>query len=117
MSDKKPTSSLGLTLGDLPPETVDNIFAGLSWEAESRHGLSMRAAVVATFAAARVEAEMMNDEGLSVRDRLKAAEQFKSGFVDICKMVHSAPRNPLRVIDAKATERVPDALEKLYGEG
>jgi hypothetical protein len=117
MSDKDPTSSLGLTLGDLPPETVDNIFAGLSWEAESRHGLSMRAAVVATFAAARVEAEMMNDEGMSARDRLKAAEQFKSGFMKICEMVHAPPKGPLRMVDAKVTDRVPDALEKLYGEG
>lgn len=113
MSDK---GTLGLSLGDLPAEAVDAIFAGLSWEAESRHGLAMRAAVVAAFAAARVEAEVMNSEDVSVRDRLKAADQFKSGFIDLCKMVHTTPKAPLRVIGGE-TAQIPEALEELYGEG
>ncbi len=41
---------------------MDSMFAGLAWEAERDHGVSVRALVAATFAASKVEAEIMSDE-------------------------------------------------------
>ena len=49
------TVTLGIKLGNLPQSTVDAMFAGLAWEAERDHGVSVRAVVAATFAAAKIE--------------------------------------------------------------
>jgi hypothetical protein len=111
--------TLGIRLGNLPQGTVDSIFAGLSWEAERDHGLAVRAAVAATFASAKVEAEIMSDEGVSARDRLKAAQQFKDGFVEVCKMVIEPPKKKViashRDVDGE-DPTVSGALEELYGQ-
>jgi hypothetical protein len=110
-------TSLNLRLGSLPPETVDAMFAGLSWEAEKMHGLSVRAAVAATFASARVEADIMTDERISARDRLKAAQQFKEGFIGACRLVTSADTKSARTIHALSDDAsVPAALEQLYAD-
>ena len=83
--------TLGIELGNLPQSTVDAMFAGLAWEAERDHGVSVRAVVAATFAAAKVEAEIMSDDSLSPKDRLMASKQFKDGFRDACRLVCSEP--------------------------
>ena len=108
--------SLGIQLGDLPRSTVDAMFAGLSWEAESGHGLSVKAAVAAVFASARVEAEIMADTNVQPRDRLLAAKQFKQGFMEACRMV-SEPVTPklVRAVPSEDTS-IPTALENLYAD-
>ena len=75
-------SALGLRLGALPPAVVDVMFAGLVSEAEKVHGASVRTAIAASFASARVEAEIMEDPEVPPRERLKAAAQFRDGFAD-----------------------------------
>jgi len=112
--------SLGISLGNLPAETVDAMFAGLAWEAERNHGLSVRAVVAATFAAAKVESQIMADGDVGVRDRLQAAKQFKAGFHDACRLVMDEP--PVhRVVKIDSGGQavdmsVPAALEALYGD-
>ena len=110
--------TLGIKLGSLPVSTVDAMFAGLAWEAERDHGVSVRALVAATFVAAQVEAEVMSDADMEPRDRLLAAKQFKEGFRDACRAVCAEP-----VIRKRATilsdnkdgdPSVPSALERLY---
>jgi hypothetical protein len=111
--------SLGIRLGALPQSTVDTMFAGLSWEAERDHGLSVRAAVAATFASAKVEAEIMADDTIAPRDRLKAAQQFKEGFVEVCKMVCEPPKKKVitshRISEDGVEPSVPSALAEMYG--
>tara|TARA_R110000764_G_scaffold1476_1_gene5865 strand:+ start:50 stop:418 length:369 start_codon:yes stop_codon:yes gene_type:complete len=109
-------ASLDLRLGTLPPETVDAMFAGLSWEAERTHGLAVRAVVASTFASAKVEADIMSDESVSARDRLKAAQQFKEGFLGACRLVMTADtRSTMTVRSVSDDNSVPAALEQLYG--
>jgi len=89
----------------------------LSWEADKTSDLSVRAAVVATFAAARVEAEMMSDEEISPKMRLQAAKQFKEGFVSASKLVGEAMTSRTRrrsPVSAEAASTVPEALASLY---
>tara|TARA_R110002020_G_scaffold460526_1_gene679078 strand:+ start:504 stop:887 length:384 start_codon:yes stop_codon:yes gene_type:complete len=108
--------SLGIQLGDLPRSTVDAMFAGLSWEAESGHGLSVKAAVAAVFASARVEAEIMADTNVQPRDRLLAAKQFKQGFMEACRMVSEPVTTKLvRAVPSEDTS-IPTALENLYAD-
>jgi len=110
-------TSLNMRLGTLPPETVDTMFAGLSWEAEKNHGLAVRAAVAATFASASVEADIMADESVGPRDRLKAAQQFKEGFIGACRLVMGADAKSARMIHALPDDAsVPTALEQLYAD-
>lgn len=108
--------SLDLRLGTLPPETVDAMFAGLSWEAERTHGLAVRAVVASTFASAKVEADIMSDESVSARDRLKAAQQFKEGFLGACRLVMTTEaKSTVTVRSVSDDNSVPAALEQLYG--
>jgi hypothetical protein len=108
--------SLGIQLGHLPQSTVDAMFAGLSWEAESGHGLSVKAAVAAVFASATVEAEIMADANVQPRDRLLAAKQFKQGFMEACRLVSEpAPARVVRAVPSEDTS-VPTALENLYAD-
>ena len=117
--DKLEAITLGIKLGNLPQATVDSMFAGLAWEAERDHGVSVRAVVAATFAAAKVEAEIMGDESLSPKDRLMASKQFKDGFRDACRLVCSEPLHksvrPM-VMDKQEDTSLPTALEKMYGD-
>lgn len=122
MSEKKDDSlekvTLGIKLGSLPQSTVDSMFAGLSWEAERDHGVSVRAMVAATFAAAKVEAEIMSDNNMSAKDRLLASKQFKEGFREACRIVCSEPLHknvrPM-VMNKDEDTSLPSALEKMYG--
>ena len=110
--------TLGIKLGSLPQSTVDAMFAGLAWEAERDHGVSVRALVAATFAAAKVEAEIMSDESLSAKDRLMASKQFKDGFRDACRLVCSEPLHKTvrpTVMSKEEDTSLPSALEKMYG--
>lgn len=109
--------TLGIKLGNLPQSTVDTMFAGLAWEAEKDHGLSTRAMVAATFAAAKIEAEIMSDEEQSAKDRLLAAKQFKEGFREACRIVSSEPLHirPTMVMNKNEDTSLPNALEKMYG--
>ncbi len=111
--------TLGIKLGNLPESTVDAMFAGLAWEAERDHGAATRALVAATFAAARVEAEIMSDVNHLTKDRLMAAKQFKEGFREACKAVNTDPvtrkRATFVVGDDDADPSVPSALERMYG--
>tara|TARA_R110002020_G_scaffold435862_3_gene646085 strand:- start:222 stop:626 length:405 start_codon:yes stop_codon:yes gene_type:complete len=116
-------SALGLRLGALPPAVVDVMFAGLVSEAEKVHGASVRTAIAASFASARVEAEIMEDPDVPPRERLKAASQFRDGFADACRLVSGASSrlsSPKRAAGASSTHcespAVPDALDALYGE-
>jgi len=113
--DSTEGASLGLRLGTLPPETVDAMFAGLSWEAERGHGLAVRAVVASTFASAKVEADIMSDESVSARDRLKAAQQFKEGFLGVCRLVMDADGSAVSVRAVSDDNSIPAALEQLYG--
>lgn len=117
--DKLEAITLGIKLGNLPQATVDSMFAGLAWEAERDHGVSVRAVVAATFAAAKVEAEIMGDESLSPKDRLMASKQFKDGFRDACRLVCSEPVHKAvrpMVLDKQEDTSLPTALEKMYGD-
>ena len=112
------TVTLGIKLGNLPQSTVDAMFAGLAWEAERDHGVSVRAVVAATFAAAKVEAEIMSDSNLSPKDRLMASKQFKDGFRDACRLICSEPlHKSIRpsVVSGEEDTSLPSALEKMYG--
>lgn len=116
-------SALGLRLGALPPAVVDVMFAGLVSEAEKVHGASVRTAIAASFASARVEAEIMEDPEIPPRERLKAAAQFRDGFADACKLVSGASQrshSPSRAAGASSAHfdepAVPEALDALYGE-
>tara|TARA_R110000824_G_scaffold22811_1_gene82968 strand:+ start:608 stop:985 length:378 start_codon:yes stop_codon:yes gene_type:complete len=123
LSKKKDDSlnkvTLGIRLGNLPESTVDSMFAGLAWEAERNHGVSVRAMVAATFAASKVEAEIMSDDTLSARDRLMASKQFKDGFREACRTVCSEPINRTRpsvVMNKEEDTSLPSALERMYGD-
>ena len=111
--------TLGIKLGNLPESAVDAMFAGLAWQAERDHGAATRALVAATFAAAKVEAEIMSDVNHLTKDRLMAAKQFKEGFREACKAVTSDPINRKRasivVGDSDSDPSVPSALERMYG--
>jgi hypothetical protein len=110
--------TLGIKLGSLPQSTVDAMFAGLAWEAERDHGVSVRAVVAATFAAAKVEAEIMSDASMSAKDRLLASKQFKDGFRDACRLICSEPvHKSVRpsVMGKEEDTSLPSALEKMYG--
>tara|TARA_R100001463_G_scaffold7448_2_gene23456 strand:+ start:2935 stop:3312 length:378 start_codon:yes stop_codon:yes gene_type:complete len=112
------TVTLGIKLGNLPESTVDAMFAGLAWEAERDHGVSVRAVVAATFAAAKVEAEIMSDSDLSPKDRLMASKQFKDGFRDACRLICSEPLHKSvrpSVVSSEEDTSLPSALEKMYG--
>jgi len=112
------TVTLGIKLGNLPQSTVDTMFAGLAWEAERDHGVSVRAVVAATFAAAKIEAEIMSDSDLSPKDRLMASKQFKDGFRDACRLICSEPlHKSIRpsVVSSEEDTSLPSALEKMYG--
>jgi len=112
------TVTLGIKLGNLPQSTVDTMFAGLAWEAERDHGVSVRAVVAATFAAAKIEAEIMSDSNLSPKDRLMASKQFKDGFRDACRLICSEPlHKSIRhsVVSSEEDTSLPSALEKMYG--
>jgi hypothetical protein len=112
------TLTLGIKLGNLPQSTVDTMFAGLAWEAERDHGVSVRAVVVATFAAAKVEAEIMSDTSMTAKDRLMASKQFKDGFRDACRLICSEPlHKSIRpsVVSSEEDTSLPSALEKMYG--
>ncbi len=122
LSKKKPDElekvTLGIKLGDLPQSTVDAMFAGLAWEAERDHGVSVRAVVAATFAAAKVEAEIMSDTSMSAKDRLMASKQFKDGFKDACRLICSEPLHKTirpTVMSKEEDTSLPTALEKMYG--
>tara|TARA_R100001594_G_scaffold95443_1_gene129750 strand:- start:7735 stop:8112 length:378 start_codon:yes stop_codon:yes gene_type:complete len=117
-NDKLEKVTLGIELGNLPQSTVDAMFAGLAWEAERDHGVSVRAVVAATFAAAKVEAEIMSDDSLSPKDRLMASKQFKDGFRDACRLVCSEPIHKMigpSVVSKEEDTSLPSALEKMYG--
>jgi|TARA_R100001594_G_scaffold14629_1_gene31133 hypothetical protein len=111
--------TLGIRLGSLPESTVDAMFAGLAWQAERDHGAATRALVAATFAAARIEAEIMSDNNHLTKDRLTAAKQFKEGFREACSLVNKEPINRKRasivVGEDEADPSVPSALERMYG--
>ncbi len=111
--------TLGIRLGSLPESTVDAMFAGLAWQAERDHGAATRALVAATFAAARIEAEIMSDNNHLTKDRLTAAKQFKEGFREACGLVNKEPINRKRasivVGEDEADPSVPSALERMYG--
>ncbi len=110
--------TLGIKLGSLPQSTVDAMFAGLAWEAERDHGVSVRAVVAATFAAAKIEAEIMSDDSMSAKDRLLASKQFKDGFRDACRLVCSEPLHKNfrpTVVSKEEDTSLPSALEKMYG--
>ena len=111
--------TLGIQLGNLPQSTVDTMFAGLAWEAERDHGVSARAVVAATFAAAKVEAEIMSDQSMSAKDRLMASKQFKDGFRDACRLIYSQPLHknigPM-VVNKEEDTSLPSALERMYGD-
>jgi hypothetical protein len=113
-------SVLGLRLGSLPAPVVDAMFVALVSEAERFHGPCVRAAVVASFASARVEAEIMDDSEISPRDRLKAAQQLRDGFAEACKLVsgasraHVSPEQGRR--GAPSTPLVPEALDAMYAD-
>jgi hypothetical protein len=107
--------ALGVSLGSLPPETVDAMFASMTWQAEREHGLSARAAILAIFASAKVEADIMSDADVPPRDRLKAAQQFKEGFIGAARIVGGAPRGGGSSSGRKAS--IPSALEEMYGDG
>jgi len=110
--------TLGIKLGSLPQSTVDAMFAGLAWEAERDHGVSVRAVVAATFAAAKIEAEIMSDDSMSAKDRLLASKQFKDGFRDACRLVCSEPLHKNfrpTVMSKEEDTSLPSALEKMYG--
>ena len=112
------TVTLGIKLGNLPQSTVDTMFAGLAWEAERDHGVSVRAVVAATFAAAKIEAEIMSDSNLSPKDRLMASKQFKDGFRDACRLICSEPLHKSvrpSVVSSEEDTSLPSALEKMYG--
>ena len=122
MSKKKDetldTLTLGIKLGNLPQSTVDTMFAGLAWEAERDHGVSVRAVVVATFAAAKIEAEIMSDTSMTAKDRLMASKQFKDGFKDACRLICSEPLHKTirpTVMSKEEDTSLPTALEKMYG--
>ena len=122
MAKKKDDSlekvTLGIKLGNLPQSTVDTMFAGLAWEAERNHGVSVRAMVAATFAASQIEAEIMSDKSLSPKDRLMASKQFKDGFKDACRLVCSQPLHKNigpAVVSKEEDTSLPSALEKMYG--
>mgnify|MGYP003132865750 CR=1 FL=1 len=117
--DKLEAVTLGIQLGNLPQATVDTMFAGLAWEAERDHGVSVRAMVAATFAAAKVEAEIMSDDSLSPKDRLLASKQFKDGFRDACRLICSEPlhKNVRHTVVSKEEDTsLPSALERMYGD-
>ena len=117
--DKLDKVTLGIKLGNLPQSTVDSMFAGLAWEAERDHGVSVRAMVAATFAAAKVEAEIMSDDSMSAKDRLMASKQFKDGFRDACRLVCSEPLHKTMrpvVMNKQEDTSLPSALEKMYGD-
>jgi hypothetical protein len=110
--------------GDVSPTpcgaSLELTFTRMSWEVE-RLSAPVRSAIMAGFAAARVESELMLDCGLAPRDRLAAAKQLRSGFVELCRLVgdrrNGTPRAPARGHDAglpEGTETVPDALDALY---
>ena len=110
--------TLGIKLGNLPESTVDAMFAGLAWEAERDHGLSVRAMVAATFAASAVEAEIMADVSISPRDRLAASKQFKDGFREACRVICAEPVKKGKaslIINKEEDTSLPSALEKMYG--
>ena len=116
--DKLKEITLGIQLGNLPQSTVDTMFAGLAWEAERDHGVSVRAVVAATFAAAKIEAEIMSDTSISPKDRLLASKQFKDGFRDACRLICSEPlhKNVRPTVLSKEDDTsLPSALEKMYG--
>ena len=95
------------------------MFAGLAWEAERNHGVSVRAMVAATFAASKVEAEIMSDDTLSARDRLMASKQFKDGFREACRTICAEPINRVRpslVLNKEEDTSLPSALERMYGD-
>tara|TARA_R110002051_G_scaffold322402_2_gene412796 strand:- start:936 stop:1313 length:378 start_codon:yes stop_codon:yes gene_type:complete len=111
--------TLGIRLGNLSESTVDSMFAGLAWEAERDHGVSVRALVAATFAAAKVEAEIMSDEELPAKDRLMASKQFKDGFREACRTICAEPINRVRpslVLNKEEDTSLPSALERMYGD-
>ena len=118
--DKLETVTLGIKLGNLPQATVDTMFAGLAWEAERDHGVSVRAMVAATFAAAKGEAEIMSDDSMSAKDRLMASKQFKDGFRDACRLVCSEPMSktirPSVLVNKEEDTSLPSALERMYGD-
>ena len=117
--DKLEAVTLGIQLGNLPQATVDTMFAGLAWEAERDHGVPVRAMVAATFAAAKVEAEIMSDDSLSPKDRLLASKQFKDGFRDACRLICSEPlhKNVRHTVVGKEEDTsLPSALERMYGD-
>ena len=112
-------SVLGIRLGTLPAPVVDAMFVALVSEAERSHGPCVRAAIVASFASARVEAEIMDDDEISPRERLKAAQQLRDGFAEACKLVSGTPQRSLSPSGrdgASSTPLVPDALEEMYGD-
>jgi len=109
-------SALGIRLGSLPPPVVDAMFVALVSEAERFHGPSVRAAVAASFASARVEAEIMGDPDINPRERLKAAQQLRDGFAEACRLVSGASRRSSPMTGgAPPAPGVPTALEELYG--
>tara|TARA_R110002110_G_scaffold328317_2_gene539920 strand:+ start:1640 stop:2017 length:378 start_codon:yes stop_codon:yes gene_type:complete len=112
-------SVLGIRLGTLPAPVVDAMFVALVSEADRFHGPCVRAAVVASFASARVEAEIMEDADISPRDRLKAAQQLRDGFTQACKLVSGTSHPPIPLgatrSGASSTPLVPEALEEMYG--
>ena len=98
---------------------LPRMFVALVSEAERSHGPCVRAAIVASFASARVEAEIMDDDEISPRERLKAAQQLRDGFAEACKLVSGTSRVSLPQSGnsgASSTPLVPDALEEMYGD-
>jgi hypothetical protein len=94
----------------------------LSWEVERMPG-PVQSAILAGFAAAKVENELMSDSEVSPRDRLAAAKQLRSGFMELCRLVgerRSTGRRTVAGCDPadlpEGTEKVPDALDALYAD-
>ena len=108
--------TVGIRLGQLPVQTVDAMFAGLTTEALCHPSMSARAAVAARFAAAKEEAEIMSDGDVNPKTRLQAAKQFADGILDICKLYTAREiAAPTSKAASDAGGSVTKALEEVYG--
>ncbi len=102
--------------------SLELAYTRLSWEVERMPG-PVQSAILAGFAAAKVENELMSDSEVSPRDRLAAAKQLRSGFMELCRLVgdrRSTGRRTAGGCDPvdlpEGTAKVPDALDALYAD-
>ena len=102
--------------------SLELAYTRLSWEVERMPG-PVQSAILAGFAAAQVESELMTDSDVSPRDRLAAAKQLRGGFMELCRLVgerrSTRPRSAVSSDPADphtGTANVPDALGALYAD-